>query len=411
MRFKFLKISQKLAERLAVVGKLLAYRRTIGYLLKKRGIRAVYNFLYIKSFVMAGGEGTGNWISKILIEPLFRISPSLATKLTPYPFAVEIEITNRCNKKCIICEHTYWHESNQDLSFEEFEKIVHQFPRLKWVNLTGEGDAFLNKDYLKMIEHLKAKDIPVFLVDSFDLINREIAEKMIQLGVNGIWISWDGATKETYEKIKVGCKFERSLNNIRNLIELKRKMNSPIPELCFRYIVTTLNVHEMPQFIELVHSLGDRDSLGDGSSVEFAGLLIFDEVKHLSVEEIPEDLLQATMKKAEELDVHMWFAHSSKSRLPPLERCRAWSEPYIMMGGYIMPCCAVLQNNDRGFLRKHAFGNILETPFKEIWYSERYKKFRQMIPQKDEKVPTLCRGCRAYDTSYREKRYGVSKEI
>ena len=397
---------QLLAKHLAELRRIFSYRRTIWYLLRKKGVRSCYKFLFIKSFVMAGGEGTGNWIG-CCIGPVLNLFPQLTAKLVPYPFNIEIEITNRCNKKCIICEHTYWNEQNRDLSFEDFKKIVDQFPKLKWVNLTGEGDAFLNKDYLKMIEYLKAKDIPVFLVDSFDLINEDIARELINLGVDGIWISWDGATKETYEKIKAGCSFERSLNNIKKLIELKKKMNSPIPELCFRYVVTTLNVHEMPKFVELVHSLGDRDSLGDGSGVEFAGLLVFDEVKHLVVEEIPEGILRATIKKAKELDVYVGFAHASKSKLPPLERCRAWSEPYIMMGGYVLPCCAVLQNNDRDLLRKYSFGNILETSFMEIWYSERYKKFREMIPNRREKVPILCKGCRAFNTKYREECYGV----
>jgi MoaA/NifB/PqqE/SkfB family radical SAM enzyme len=355
---------------------------------------------------MAGGEGTGNWAGRLL-EPLFKVFSKLAPKFAFYPFVVEVEITNKCNKKCIICEHTYWNEPNRDLKFEEFNTIVAQFPQLKWVNLTGEGDSFLNKDYLKMIEYLKAKDIPVFLVDSFDIIDEKIAEELIKMDVDGIWISWDGATKETYEKIKTGCKFEKGLNNIKNLIELKKKINSPIPELCFRYIVTTLNVHEMPKFIELVHSLGDRNFLGDGTRVEFAGLLIFDEVKDLFVPEIPREILEATAKKANELNVHITFAHSSKSGLPSLECCRGWSEPYIMMGGYVMPCCAVLQNNNRDFLRKYSFGNTLETPFKEIWYSERYKKFRKMIPNKKEKVFILCRGCRAYNTTEREKKYGI----
>lgn len=403
-------LARKLAGVKNTLREIFTYKKTIWYLLRKKGIKAVYNFLFIKSFVMAGGEGTGDWLIRP-IEPLFRLFPPLTTKLTPYPFNVEIEITTRCNKKCLICEHTYWKEKSVDLSFENFKKIVDQFPKLKWVNLTGEGDAFLNKDYLKMIEYLKSKDIPVFLVDSFDLIDEDMAEELLKMGVDGIWISWDGATKETYEKIKVGCSFQRNLNNIKNLIEWKEKMNLPIPELCFRYIVTTLNVHEMPQFIELVHSLGGKKSLGEGSRVEFAGLLVFDEVKHLFVPEIPQDILQATREKAKELDIHVTFTHCSKSKLPPLKYCKAWAEPYIMMGGYVLPCCAVLQNNDRRFLRKYSFGNILEKPFKEIWHSERYKKFRQLVPRTKGKVPILCRGCRGYNTSDRERKYGVSEEI
>jgi len=151
--------------------------------------------------------------------------------------------------------------------------------------------------------------------------------------------------------------------------------------------------------------------LGDGSKVEFAGLLGFKEIEHLSVPRIPEKILEETTKKSKELDVPVTFAHSNKSELPPLECCWAWSEPYIMMGGYVLPCCAVLQNNNRDFLRKHAFGNVLETDFKKIWYSEKYKKFRAMIPKPKGQVPILCKGCRAYNTSQREKLYGCFDDL
>lgn len=401
-----MKMLKWLDNKLTNLKHILAYKRTVKYLLKKRGLRAAYNFLFIKSFIAAGGEGTSNWIGKFF-DPIFKTFPKINPMLVPFPNVTEIEITNVCNKKCIICEHTYWNEPNLELNFNDFKKIVDQFPKLKWVNLTGEGDAFLNKDYIKMIEYLKSKDIPVFLVDSFDLINEEISKKLIELRVDGIWISFDAATKETYEKIKIGCKFEKSLNNIKKLIELKSKIGSPIPEVCFRYIINTLNVCEMPKFIELVHSLGDRSALGDGTIVEFAGLLVFNEVKNLYVPEVPKDILEETLRKAKQLDVILSFSHANKYKLPPLHHCRAWMEPYIMMGGYVMPCCAVLQNKDRILLRQHSFGNILELDMKRIWNSNKYKKFRNLIPDKKAKVPILCRGCRAYNTNEREKKYGI----
>jgi len=390
---------------------LWSYRRTIKYLLKRRGIKAVYNFLFIKSFVLAGGEGTANWIGRFA-GPVLRLFPPLKSFLSSYPFAIEIEVSNRCNKSCIICEHTYWNEENRSLSFKDFQKIVDQFSKLKWVNLTGEGDAFLNNDYLKMLQHLKFKNISVFLVDSFDLIDEKVAEKLIRIGVDGIWISMDGATRKTYEKIKVGCNLEKALNNIKRLIKLKKKMNSPLPELCFRYIITTLNFHEMPQFVELIHSLGDRDFLGDGSKIEFAGLLAFEEIEHLFVPKVPEEIRQATLRKAKELNVEISFAHPAHRReLPPMKHCAAWAEPYIMMGGYVLPCCAVLMSNKRPFLRKYSFGNILGRPFKEIWYSKRYREFRKAVCRSKGKVPILCKGCRAYNTLDREQKYGVTENI
>jgi MoaA/NifB/PqqE/SkfB family radical SAM enzyme len=389
---------------------LYSYKGIIFYVFKKRGIRGLYKFLWVKFFVLAGGEGTGNWFISIF-EPFLRIFYKITPFIIGYPQVLEIEITTRCNKKCIICEHTYWKEENRDLTFEEFKKIISYFPKLKWVNLTGEGDAFLNKDYFKMIEYLKKRDIFVSLVDSFDLIDENISRKIIELGVDTIYISFDAGTKETYEKIKVGCKFEKTLKNIKTLLLLKEKMNSPIPEIYFRYIINNLNLYEMTKFLEIVHSLNTK-LLGPGSRVEFTGLLYFPEVEDLFIPEIPQEIVDEVIQKAKELNIKVSFVHPSHpEKLLSMHYCFAWQEPYIMMGGYVLPCCAVLMSNKREFLRKYSFGNVLEKSFKEIWYSERYKKFREMVINKREKVPILCAGCRAYNTIIREKKYGISKEI
>ena len=193
------------------------------------------------------------------------------------------------------------------------------------------------------------------------------------------------------------------------MISLKKKMNSPIPELSFRYVVSTLNVNEMPDFVKLVHSFGDQKWLGDGSVVEFVGLLWFKETRKYYLPKIPREIGQLVEDRARELKIPVTSSHAGN--LPPLEHCTAWFEPYIMMGGYVLPCCAVLMSNKRPFLRKYSLGNIYEKSFKEIWYSERYKKFRKMIPNKNCQVPVLCQGCRAFDTSKRMKKFGVSKEI
>jgi radical SAM protein with 4Fe4S-binding SPASM domain len=218
----------------------------------------------------------------------------------------------------------------------------------------------------------------------------------------------DGATKETYEKIKVGCNFEKALSNIKKLLETKRELDSPFPTVCFRFIVNKLNYQEMPQMVELVHSLGD---LGEGSQLSFAGLLTFKEIEQFYLPEIPKEIIEATQKKAKELGVNVVFSHLQKRTLPEMEKCTAWMEPYIMIGGYVLPCCAVLMSNNRDFLRKYAFGNLREKSFKEIWYSERYKKFREMVLDKKGKVPMLCVGCRAFNTKEREKKYGIDPAV
>ena len=64
--------------------------------------------------------------------------------------------------------------------------------------MTGEGSGFLNKDFLKMIEYARSRDISVNFVDEFDFLDEINSRKLVELGVNCIWISMDGAIKETY---------------------------------------------------------------------------------------------------------------------------------------------------------------------------------------------------------------------
>jgi MoaA/NifB/PqqE/SkfB family radical SAM enzyme len=299
---------------------------------------------------------------------------------------------------------------NSHLSFDEFKRLTDQFD-LKWVNLTGEGDGFLNHDYLKMIKYLKKRNTSVYLVDSFDLITKDVAKVLVESGVDGIYISMDGATKETYESIKVGCNYDKVLNNIKNLLEIKRELNTPIPEICFRFVVNKRNVNEMADYVKVINSMAERKLWGDGSKIHFVGLLDFPEIHDLYLETIPineiENTLEVVRNNPQSLPVV--FAHTEGKNNPPIEKCLAFMEPYFALVPEPMqlPCCAVLMSNDRKKLLEYSFGNYNTEPIKQIWNSPYYKWFRKTVTNPKAKVPMLCAGCRAYDTTERMRLYGV----
>lgn len=376
---------------------LWTYRRTMGYMLRKRGLRALYNFLYARLVVREVGHG--------IFDPIWTTFPSLA----PVPSFMEIEVTTKCDLKCLICEHTHWQEKSEDLTFDEFKTIVDQFPPLKWCNPTGEGSALLNRDYPKMLDYLKSNETFVELVESFGRIGEDTGRELIEMGIDRIWVSVDGATKATYEAIKVGLDFDVTLENLRRFVSLKRELRSPTPELCFRYIITTMNLAEVPDFVDIVAGLGAREDLGDGAYIEYAGLLEFPEIKHLVPGEVPDAIIEETERRAAKAGIPVAWCHShhDPAKKTNVRRCAAWTEPYIMMKGYVIPCCAILMSNRRPFLRKHSFGNCLETPFREIWDSPRYSEFRRRVNSNQSPVPIQCVGCRGFDTTAREKQCGV----
>lgn len=56
-------------------------------------------------------------------------------------------------------------------------------------------------------------------------------------------------------------------------------------------------------------------------------------------------------------------------------------------------------------------GNVNQNTMKEIWNSERYRRFRQTVNDPHAKVPYLCTFCRAYDFSERAARYGIDESL
>lgn len=334
---------------------------------------------------------------------MFRKFPSLA----PYPSELEIEVTTRCHLKCIFCEHTFWKDqAHTNLSFADFKKIIDQFPNLKFINLTGEGTCFLNPDFFRMIEYVKERDVFVLFVESFDLFDNEKCARVIDHGVERIEVSLDAAGQATYEKIKVGAKWERTLENLRTLRNLKAEQNTPFPFIFFRYVVNTLNQHEIHDFVDLVADLDMN--LGQWTVIEFCGLLYFEKNKHLFVEALDPELVETANRRAAEKNIQIAWSHINQ--LPPTRICSKWQQPYIMIGGDVVIDCAVLMSDQRTHLRENRICNLLEEPFREVWDSEYYRKIRASVPRKDGPISRHCKGCRGYRADDRYNLYGAFDE-
>jgi MoaA/NifB/PqqE/SkfB family radical SAM enzyme len=290
-----------------------------------------------------------------------------------------------------MCEHTYWDEPSKDMSFEDFKKIIDQFPKLKWIGLTGIGESFLNKDFIKMLEYVKSKGIFVELYDNLFYVNERLLKKLVELEIDKLFISTVGATRETYEKIMVGCNFERVVKNIKTLFRLKREANAYFPQIEFHYIVTSENMHEMLLFLEFVHSFGEP-----GIKIRFTRMLHkFKEVEHLFTE-VPRDMVESVQRRGKELNLIVeWNADVPQTK-PPINKCTEWIMPFIFVTGEVVPCCAQNEANRRNYQKATSMGNIFKQPFKNIWRGEKYENLRKMLRRGE--VPPACIDCPLYET-------------
>lgn len=385
---------------------LSAYAGTTGFLYNKYGWEAARKFIGTKAFVPVG-EGAGAGIY-FLAGPLIRMYPQLA----PKPRWAEIEVTTICNKRCTFCEHTHWGKTQEPkhLWIDEYRHLLNQFDPT-WIHTTGEGSSFLNPDFYKIMAENRKRNIPHYFVDHFDDMTEEDMERILTYDVAGIYISIDGASPGTYNPVRLGCDFERVEKNVRKFIALKRKYRKELPELNFRMVVTNENMHEMPRFVELVRSFGGRRELGGGARLDFVGVLNFDENEQKFADVIPAEIYRETIEKTKGCEFNVILSHIEPWQNPPSSQCICWMEPYVLMGGDVIPCCTVLMSNNREYLHSNAFGNLYSQTLDEIWNTPRYKEFRRIINDDTQPLPGFCVNCRGYGTSVRAQQRGIRWDL
>ena len=166
--------------------------------------------------------------------------------------------------------------------------------------------------------------------------------------------------------------------------------------LYFHYIITSESKDEVLGFLDFVNSL----------NTEIGEILItpmlhgFKEAEKFAVT-IDGDYVKKVRARAEKYGIPVTVNITAKKetegleKKPSINECREYIMPFIFATGHVTPCCGQNESNQREWQKKTAFGNAIEQPFKEIWYSERYKKLREKIRQN--KCPGECAFCPAYE--------------
>ncbi|MBU2104727.1 MAG: SPASM domain-containing protein, partial [Nanoarchaeota archaeon] len=125
----------------------------------------------------------------------------------------------------------------------------------------------------------------------------------------------------------------------------------------------------------------------------------FKEAKKYAVDISP-DYIKKIITKAKKYEIPITVNMSAKQEAegleykPHINNCKEYIMPFIFVTGHVTPCCAQNEANAREWQKKLSLGNALEKPFREIWYSPRYKQMRKLIRQN--KCPKECALCPAY---------------
>ena len=293
------------------------------------------------------------------------------------PAHLTMEISSACQLRCPLCPigTDSLTRKAQSMTMETYKAVVDDVGNaLYHINLNGMGEPTLNKNIEEMIKYAKKKNIYVDLYSNFQLQDQKMIEGLITSKLDAVLIAVEGATKESYEKYRIGGKFETILENIRYLVETRKRLKSVTPEINVQFINFDYNHSELNQMKELVRNLG-ADNLYVKRPFLFWGS-DDKEKDHAFIPKQEEKEGNASLYQTDDSGDVSWVGTQKKM-------CELlWSSAVILADGSISPCCFDYDG-------KVVFGNVNETPFRKIWNNSKYKRFRGKN-KKDWKAIPLC---------------------
>ena len=288
------------------------------------------------------------------------------------PFALSIEPTTSCNLRCPQCPSglRQFTRPTGMLDPEMFKKFVLQIKKhVHSLTFYFQGEPYLNPDFLKMVRTASDNNLYTITSTNAHYLTDEVSKKTIESGLDEIIISIDGTSQETYQQYRVGGTLDKVLTGAQNIIKWKKELKSRKPYVVFQFVAFSSNEHQVNDIKKLGKDMG-----ADIVRIKTAQIYDFENSQDM----IPKNEKLSRYKKNSN---GKW---EIKNGL--LDQCwRMWQACVITWDGKIVPCCF---DKDA----KYQLGDLANSTFKEIWFSEPYHAFRQSI-LKSRKEIDICTNC------------------
>ena len=297
--------------------------------------------------------------------------------LKSYPYILKIESTNICNLSCAYCydgrrmpvqgERPYGR-----MTFENFKKLIDEVGLYLFkINLYGFGEPLLFPETLEMIQYASKNNIGIGISSNLNFHDEDLPKRIVESGLEVLIFSCHGVTPESYTKFMVKGNMKLAMENVKRIIDERRRIGVSTPFIDWQYCVTKFNESEID--------------------------LALDKAKELGVDQIRFLRPYIPHNAGEE-----WFAdtfrndESHESQHNKTGCAWPYRSAYISYDGGLLPCCIP----DR--LLTNDFGNVFTSGFKDIWNNEKYRKSRRFIANpadKSNKCDTICFRCFTRDTT------------
>lgn len=315
------------------------------------------------------------------------------------PYHMQLEVTTHCNLACYMCVRNEVIKHPRHMTFEEFRRVFDQV-KPPAMTLSGAGEPLLNPALAEMIGHASRGGARTMIPSNGTLLSKpQLRESLVQGGLSMLKISIDAATAPTYAAIRRQDCFERIIDGIERLGELKRAGKTRCPEIRFDVVILKENYAEIGRLVRLACDLGVRTiffralqtkGIGEDREERIGKDIDFDDLHRAVREGIREAARLGVRTNLK--DVSRDFAayrslYLTQDAAMSRHVCLLpWLQCFVSVRGELSPCCATYTNES------FSAGNVLEQEFEAVWNGPRMQAIRRQFRNRRNPF-VVCRDC------------------
>ena len=131
-----------------------------------------------------------------------------------------IEITEKCNRKCIYCQIDTPRAVNMDRSL--YYSVIDQLCELNVFEIRlGGGEPLLCDDVVSMVRYASSKGLAVWICTNGSLLNKRMANELKSVGLIGVKVSLDSCIPNKHNFLRGGYgSWETAISAIRLAVSL-----------------------------------------------------------------------------------------------------------------------------------------------------------------------------------------------
>ncbi|MCK4739479.1 MAG: heme b synthase [Deltaproteobacteria bacterium] len=170
------------------------------------------------------------------------------------PKLIAWEMTRTCNLNCIHCRAaSRFGKYPNELTTEEAFKFLDDVATFaKPIIIMTGGEPMLRDDVWKIAQHGTDLGLRMVMAPCGFLVTEETVQQMIDVGIQRVSFSIDGATKETHDAFR---RVDGAFESVMTAIESCNKIGM---EFQVNTTISKHNLHELPKILELVIKLGAK---------------------------------------------------------------------------------------------------------------------------------------------------------